>query len=120
MVTRAEGWGERIVRESEISMNILLYLKWLSRTSLVVLWLGMLLLMQGTWVPSLIQEDSTCLRATKPIHHNYHDTCLEPVLGSKRSHRKEKPAHRDTTRESPPYGNEDPAQPRTDKNHTGL
>ena len=71
MVTRAEGWGERIVRESEISMNILLYLKWLSRTSLVVLWLGMLLLMQGTWVPSLIQEDSTCCGAAEPMCRNY-------------------------------------------------
>ena len=25
----------------------------------------------GTWVQSLIQEDPTCHRATKPVHHNY-------------------------------------------------
>ncbi|KAJ8794161.1 hypothetical protein J1605_003307 [Eschrichtius robustus] len=29
--------------------------------------------MQGTSVPSLVQEDSTCRRATKFVHHNY--TC---------------------------------------------
>ena len=27
--------------------------------------------MQGTWVRSLAREDPTCLRATKPVHHNY-------------------------------------------------
>ena len=38
-------------------------------TSLVVQWLGIRLLMQGTWVRSLVQEDCwTCCRATKP--HN--------------------------------------------------
>ena len=26
---------------------------------------------QGTQVPSLIQEDSTCLGAAKPMYHNY-------------------------------------------------
>ena len=25
----------------------------------------------GAWVRSLVQEDSTCLRATKPVHHSY-------------------------------------------------
>jgi len=29
-------------------------------------------------------------QATKPVHHNYY---LEPMLGNKRSHHKEKPAH---------------------------
>ena len=28
-------------------------------------------------------------QATKPVHHNYY---LEPMLGNKRSHHKEKPA----------------------------
>ena len=27
--------------------------------------------MQETWVQSLIQEDSTCCRATKPVCHNH-------------------------------------------------
>ena len=25
----------------------------------------------GTWVQSLIWEDPTCYRVTKPMHHNY-------------------------------------------------
>ena len=27
--------------------------------------------MQGTWVQSLVREDFSCCRATKPAHHNY-------------------------------------------------
>ena len=27
--------------------------------------------MREMWVQSLIQEDPTCHRATKPVHHNY-------------------------------------------------
>ena len=40
-------------------------------TSLVVQWLRIRLPMQGTQVGSLVQEDSTCRRATKPVRHNY-------------------------------------------------
>ena len=40
-------------------------------TSLVVQWLKIHLLMQGIWVQSLVWEDSTCLRATKAMCHNY-------------------------------------------------
>ena len=89
-------------------------------TSLVVQWLGIRLPMQGTWVRALVREDPTCLEATKPMCHNYwacslepasHNywahmpqlqkpTHLEPVLCNKRSHRSEKPAHRNE--ESPP------------------
>ena len=36
-------------------------------TSLVVQWLRIRLLMQWTQVRSLVWEDSTCLRATKPV-----------------------------------------------------
>ena len=39
-------------------------------TSLVVLWLRISLPVQGTWVQSLIQEDPTCLRATKLSSYN--------------------------------------------------
>ena len=35
--------------------------------------------MQGTWVWSLVREDSTCLRATKPVCHNYWACALEPA-----------------------------------------
>ena len=41
------------------------------RTSLVAQWLGIHLLMQRTGVRALVQEDPTCHRATKPVHHNY-------------------------------------------------
>ena len=34
--------------------------------------------MQGTWVWSLIQEDSTCCGATKSVCHNYWACALEP------------------------------------------
>ena len=38
-----------------------------SRTSLVVRWLGIRLPMHGTWVQSLVHEDSSCLGATEPL-----------------------------------------------------
>ena len=44
---------------------------------LVVQWLSIHL--QGTWVWSLILEDSTCHGATKPVCHHYLDCPLEPV-----------------------------------------
>ena len=70
--------------------------------------------MQGTQVPALVREDPTCHGATKPMCHNYwactlepanHNywarvlqllkpVHLEPVLHNKRSHRNEKPTHR--------------------------
>ena len=42
-----------------------------SRTSLVVRWLGIRLPMHGTWVQSLVQEDFTCLGATKLTCFNH-------------------------------------------------
>ena len=48
-------------------------------TSLVVQWLRMCLPMQGTQVPSLVQEDSTCHKATKPVGQNYWARALEPA-----------------------------------------
>ena len=84
-------------------------------TSLVVQGIGIHLPMQGTQVWSLVQEDSTCCRATKPMGLDYwactlepkscnYGACmlqllkpmhLEPVLCSKRSHSNEKPMHHD-------------------------
>ena len=48
----------------------------------------------GTWVRSLIWEDSTCGRATS-LRARTTEACvyLEPVLHSKRSHHSEKPTH---------------------------
>ena len=59
------------------------------RTSLVVQWLRICLPVQKTWIPSLVQEDSTLCRATKPMCHNYRAHILEHVL-HKRSHCSEK------------------------------
>ncbi|KAJ8795140.1 hypothetical protein J1605_018486 [Eschrichtius robustus] len=41
------------------------------QTSLVAQWLRICLPMQGTRVRALVQEDLTCRRATKCVHHNY-------------------------------------------------
>ena len=48
------------------------------RSSLVVQWLRIHLPMQGTRVQSLVREDPTCRRATKPVSHNYWACALEP------------------------------------------
>ena len=47
------------------------WLKNQSGASLVAQWLRIRLPVQGTWVRSLVWEDPTCRRATKPLHHNY-------------------------------------------------
>ena len=72
--------------------------------------------MQGTRVRALVQDDPTCRGATKSVRHNYwarvpqlpKPAHLESVLRNKRSHRNEKPVHRNeeqpplaATRESP-------------------
>ena len=74
---------------------------WLLGTSLVVQWIGICLSTQGTWVQSLVREDSTCHRAAKPVCFNYwahrlqlpKPMCLKPVFYSKRSHCSEKFQH---------------------------
>ena len=48
-------------------------------TSLVAQWLKIRLPMQGTRVLSLVREDPTGRRATKPVHHNYWACALEPA-----------------------------------------
>ena len=48
------------------------------RTSLVAQWITIHLPIQGTWVQSSIWEDPTCLRATKPLCHNYWACAPEP------------------------------------------
>ena len=80
----------------------------------MVQWLRVRLPMQGTRVRALVREDPTCRGATKPGRHNYwvglrsraHEpqllkpARLEPLVHNKRSHRDEKPAHRN--KEWPP------------------
>ena len=48
-------------------------------TSLVAKWLKIHLTMQGTQVQSLLQEDPTCRRATKPVYNKYWACALEPI-----------------------------------------
>ena len=43
----------------------------LPRALLVIQWLRIHIAMQGTLVRSLIQKDSTCCGATKPVGHHY-------------------------------------------------
>ena len=45
-------------------------LKVFEGTSKVAQWIGIRFSMQETWAKSLVREDSICLRATKPTHHN--------------------------------------------------
>ena len=77
-------WGRK---ESDLT-------EWLrpSLLSLVIQWLKIHLAVQGTLVWSLVQEDSTCLRATKPVCLSYWACALEPVL-HKRNHHNENPKH---------------------------
>ena len=68
------------------------------RSSLVVPWLRIYLPMQGTQVWSLAWEDPACLRAIKPMGHNWWAEChncrsphaLEPVLHNRRCLRSDK------------------------------
>ena len=62
-------------------------------------WIRICLPMQETGVPSVVQEDSTCHRATKPVCHNYWAHALKSLLCDKRSHCNEKPVT--TTKSSP-------------------
>ena len=91
---------------------VILFKMHCQRASLVVQGLRICLAMQGTPVPSLVWDDPTCHRATKPMQHNYwacaleprsrnywahalqllKSTCLEPVLHM-RSQCNEKPTH---------------------------
>ena len=50
--------------------------------------------MQGTWVGSLVREDSTCHGATKPVCCHYWACTLEPVLCNKRGHCSEPMHHK--------------------------
>ena len=45
-------------------------LRWTDSTFPVVQWIRICLPIQGTWLRSLVREDSTCHRATKPVDHS--------------------------------------------------
>ena len=72
-----------------------LYLKVPSGTSLVVQLLRIHLPMQGTRVRTLVQEDPTCRRASKPARHHYWACALQPTSHNYWAHTLQllKPAH---------------------------
>ena len=87
------------------------------RTSPVVQWLGICLLMQQTLVQSLVWDDSTCGESTKHMCRDYWACALGLVL-HKRSHCKRKSTHCNESglpccnyRKSA-CSNKDPAQPK--------
>ena len=53
---------------SSIGLKVIKVVHW---ASLVVQWLRVCLLMQGTRVRALVWEDPTCRGATGPVSHNY-------------------------------------------------
>ena len=59
----------------------------------MVLWLRIHLPVQGTQVRSLVQEDSACCGAPKPVCHDSWAQAREPLFCNKRSHCSEKPEH---------------------------
>ena len=70
-------------------------------------WVRIYLPMQGTWVWSLVWEDATYLRATKPMCHKYwvQATATEACVPKARALQQEKPlpleAHTPQGREAP-------------------
>ena len=64
------------------------------RSSLVAQWLRIRLPMQGTQVQSLVQEDPTSRRTTKPVRHNYWArTPTARAPQQEKPHHSEKPMH---------------------------
>ena len=59
----------------------------------VVQWWRIHLPMQGSWVWSLVREDSIRCRATKPMSHNFWAHVLEVVNYDKRTYFNEKPVY---------------------------
>ena len=73
-----EYFWEPVLHFRTISKNpVIYYFKINFSASLVVQWLRMCLPMQRTCVGSLLWEDPTCCRASKPVHHNYCASALE-------------------------------------------
>ena len=68
-------------------------------TSLVAQWIRMCLPMQGTWVQSLVQEDSTCCRATKPVCCNYWNPWAQSLCSTREAMAMRSP--HTTTKSSP-------------------
>ena len=65
------GDGREHLDSFKIFSIITNWFKKMQYTSLVVQWLRISLWVQATLVQTLVQEDPTCLGATKPVHHSY-------------------------------------------------
>ena len=90
-----------IIREMQIKTTMRYHLtlvrmttikKSKTRTSLVAQWMRICLPTQETQVGSLVWEDFTCCRATKPCTTTPEPAHREPLL-HKRRHHSEKPEH---------------------------
>ena len=65
-------WFSRVTQGSPLEHYICKScFKIINRTSMVAQWLRIHLPKQGTWVQSLVREDSTCHGAIKPVCHSY-------------------------------------------------
>ena len=73
------------------------------QTSLAVQWLRIHLPTQGTWVQSLVRENSICCGATKPMLHNYWARSPEPRSHDYWSLHALEPAHTSATAMRSPH-----------------
>ena len=74
-VSGEQTWKKRPLLES-VTSGVTVIIK--NRTSLVVQWIGIHLPGQGTCIWSLMQEDPTCLGATRHVCYKYWACALEP------------------------------------------
>ena len=81
MINGGMVWVQRVPtlkNFSQVLPGAFGYWKLMAGAFLVVQGLRICLLVQGTQIWSLVLEDATCLRATKPLCHNYWACALEP------------------------------------------
>ena len=109
------SWGHKNLdaTEQQQIFNINVSIKFQAckiRTSLVVPWLGICLPIQGTWVLSLLWEDSMCHGATKPECHSVPTTRKDSQWEVHAPQQTVAPAHHNERK--PEHSNKDPAQPK--------
>lgn len=104
------GWGGGPVTctaRPHFELNLSLLAIPAMGASLVAQWIGICLPTQGTWVPSLIQEDPLCCGAAKPGSPDYEACALEPKGPATEA---EHPEARAPQPEKPPQGEAYPAK----------
>ena len=91
-----------VAHQAHPSMEFLRQEYWCGTSLMAVMqWIRICLPMQGTRVQSLVWEDFTCHRATKPSCCNSWSPRLEPVLSLKRGYDSEKPGHHNEGKSTP-------------------